>query len=86
MFGPRHTHEQTPQYYANGAPVIACCFIIKGNLGCNGIHSVLCIVPPTARSQQTGSPLQQQTLLSPRKQNITQDETAAGRQIKTRLS
>lgn len=43
MFGPRRTHEQTPLYHANGAPVIACCFIIKGNLGPNGIHSALWI-------------------------------------------
>lgn len=45
MFGPRRTHEQTPQYHANGAPLIACCFIIKGNLGPNGIHSTLCVGP-----------------------------------------
>ena len=31
--------SKQPQYYVNGAPVIACCFIIKGNLGPNGIHS-----------------------------------------------
>lgn len=45
MFGPSHTHEQTPQYHANSGPVIACCFIIKGNLVPNRIHSTLCTDP-----------------------------------------